>query len=76
MNAAPPLEARLLAAAAPHLPAEARAALAAGHVGARVVRAALAEVAATRPLGVTLTRSEATRALAWLGRADSIPTAA
>ncbi|WP_300594070.1 hypothetical protein [Microbacterium sp.] len=64
MNA--PLAARVLAASLRHIDTSANDAVVGGSVGSRRVRAALAEVAATVPLGVVLTRSEAAAAARWL----------
>lgn len=61
-----PLAARILAASIPHVSAEAKAAVDAGNVNARVVRSSLAEVAVSEPLGVVLSRREARDAAHWL----------
>lgn len=58
-----PLEARLLLAAERHMSPTARAELAAGHVGSRLVRAEFARISRTIPLEIALTRSEARHAV-------------
>lgn len=63
-----PLAARWLAAVAPSLPAAARVELERGHVNARVVREALADIASKRPVAVLPSRSEAAAAWQWLQR--------
>ena len=61
-----PLAARILSAFLPHISAEAKAAVDAGNVNARVVRTSLAAVAVSEPLGVVLSRREAQEAAHWL----------
>jgi hypothetical protein len=63
-----PLSAQYLHNAMPHLAPSIRAEIRAGHVNSRRVRLALAQLAASRPLALSLSRRDMETAHRWLSR--------